>query len=70
MNVGEVNERLKNEQSSQDMSEDKGFTILMQEFELAIKEKKNEKATGVNGIPIELVKCMGEGKNEILSICM
>ena len=26
------------------------------------------KATGVDGIPIELVKCLGEGKKEILSL--
>ena len=53
-----------------DISEDeKGFPILMEEVELAIKEMKNEKATEVDGIPIELVKCLGEGKKEILSLC-
>ena len=53
-----------------DISEDeKGFPILMEEVELAIKEIKNGKATGVDGIPIELVKCLGEGKKEILSLC-
>ena len=30
---------------------------------------KNGKATGVDGIPIELVKCLGEGKKEIMSLC-
>ena len=53
-----------------DISEDgKGFPILMVEVELAIKEIKNRKATGVDGIPIALFKCMGEGKKEILSLC-
>ena len=53
-----------------DMSEDeKGFPILMEEVELATKEMKNGKATGVEGIPIELVKCLREGKKEILSLC-
>ena len=36
----------------------------MEEVELAIKEMKNGKATGVDGIPNELVKCLGEGKKE------
>ena len=40
----------------------------MEEVELAIKEMKNGKAT-VHGIPIELVKCLGEEKKEILSLC-
>ena len=42
----------------------------MEEVELAIKEMKNGKATGVYGIPIELVKYLGEGKKEILSLCI
>ena len=41
----------------------------MEEVELTIKEMKNGKAIGVDGIPIELVKCLGEGKKEILSLC-
>ena len=41
----------------------------MEEVELAIKEMKNGKATGVDGIPIELIKCFDEGKKEILSLC-
>ena len=40
----------------------------MEEVVLAIKEMKNGKATEVDGIPIELVKCLGEGKKEILSL--
>ena len=35
---------------------------LMEEVEITIKEMKNGKATGVDGIPIELVKCLGEEK--------
>ena len=46
----------------------KGFPILMEEVKLAIKEMKNWKETGVDGIPIEFVKCLGEGKKEILSL--
>ena len=41
----------------------------MEEVELAIKEIKNGKATGVDRILIEMVKCVGEGNKEILSIC-
>ena len=53
-----------------DISEDdNGFRILMEEVELAIKEMKNGKATGVHGIPIELIKCLGQGKKDILSLC-
>ena len=53
-----------------DISKDEeGFPILMQEVELAIKEMKNGKTTGVDGILIELVKCLGKGKQEILSLC-
>ena len=26
-------------------------------------------ATGVDGIPVDFVKCLGEGKKEILSLC-
>ena len=53
-----------------DISEDqKGFPILMDEVELAIKEMKNGEATRVHGIPIDLVKCLGEGKKEFLSLC-
>ncbi|KAJ4434176.1 hypothetical protein ANN_22724, partial [Periplaneta americana] len=39
------------------------------EVELLLKEMKNGKATGVDGIPIELVKCLGEDKKQILSLC-
>ena len=53
-----------------DISEDeKGFPILLGEVDLAIKETKNVKATGVNGIPIKMFKCLDEGKKEILSVC-
>ena len=41
----------------------------MEEVEPAIKEMKNGKATGLDGIPIKFVKCLGEGKKEILSLC-
>ena len=41
----------------------------MEEVEIAIKEMKNGKATGLNGIPIELVKYLDEGNKKILSLC-
>ena len=41
----------------------------MEEVELAIKEVKNGKATGVDGIPIKLIKCLSKGKKEILFLC-
>ena len=48
-------------ESETDISEDeKGFPILMEEVELAINEMKNGKATAVDGISFELVKCLGE----------
>ncbi|KAJ4434539.1 hypothetical protein ANN_23101 [Periplaneta americana] len=52
------------------VSEDeKGFSVLREEVELVLKEMKNGKATGVHGIPIELVNCLGEDKKEIVSLC-
>ena len=39
----------------------KGFSILKEEAVLAIREMKNGKATGVDGIQTELVKCSTEG---------
>ena len=41
----------------------------MEQVELVIKEMKTGKPTGVYGIPTELIKCLGEGKKEILSLC-
>ncbi|KAJ4438553.1 hypothetical protein ANN_14500 [Periplaneta americana] len=49
--------------------DEKGFSILSEKVELALKEMKNLKVTGVDGIPIELVKSFGENKNQILSLC-
>ena len=57
-------------ENESDISEDeKGIPILMEEVELSIKKMKNGKATGVDGFAIELIKCLGEGKKEILSLC-
>ena len=53
-----------------DISEDeRGFPILMEEVELAIKEMKNGKETRVDRFPIEMVKSLRGGKKEILSLC-
>ena len=54
-----------------DISEDElGYPIITEETELVIKEMKNGKATGVDGIPFDLVKCFfGEGMKEILTLC-
>ncbi|KAJ4433436.1 hypothetical protein ANN_15734 [Periplaneta americana] len=46
--------------------DEKGFSIITEEVELALKEMKNGKATGVDEIPIELMKCLGEEKKQIL----
>ncbi|KAJ4432498.1 hypothetical protein ANN_21118 [Periplaneta americana] len=46
----------------------KGFSILREEIELELGKMKNGKATGVDGIPIELVKYLNEDKKEILSL--
>lgn len=48
--------------------DEKGFSIL-REVVLALRKMKNGKATGVDGIPTELVKCFGEDTKEILSLC-
>ena len=42
---------------------------LLRTRELAIKEMKNGKGTGVDGITIALLNCWDEGKKEILSLC-
>ena len=53
-------------ENAADVSEDKNKSILKEEIELALKEIKNGKAIGFDGIPIELVNCLSEGKKETL----
>ncbi|KAJ4440254.1 hypothetical protein ANN_08393 [Periplaneta americana] len=48
--------------------DEKGFSNLSEEVELALRDMKNGKAIGVDGIPTELVKCIGKDKKEILSL--
>ncbi|KAJ4443363.1 hypothetical protein ANN_05031 [Periplaneta americana] len=49
--------------------DEEGYAVLREEVELVLREVENGKATGVDGIPIELVKCLTEDKKEILSLC-
>ena len=47
-----------------------GPTILFSEFETALKELKDKKAEGPDGIPGELLKSLGsKGKRELFAIC-
>ena len=48
----------------------KGPSVLYSEFEKALEELKNKKATGSDGIPAELLKALGSsGKRELFEIC-
>jgi len=50
--------------------DDKGPSVLYSEFEKALEELKNKKATGPDGIPAELLKALGSaGKRELFEIC-
>jgi len=49
--------------------DDKGPSVLYYEFEKALEELKNKKATGLDGIPAELLKALGSaGKRELFEI--
>ena len=59
-----------NVENEDDVPDDeKGYYILNEEFEQALKEMRNGKATGTDEIPVELIKCLGDGKREILHLC-
>ena len=48
----------------------KGPTILMSEVEWAIKNLRNKKAQGIDEIPAEMIKALGEnGRKEIWHLC-
>jgi len=48
----------------------KGPSVLYSEFEKALEELKNKKATEPNGIPAKLLKALGSaGKRELFEIC-
>ena len=58
------------EQECEVNEEDLGPKILKEEVRLAMKEMKNGKAVGIDEIPIELLRCMGEeGLEEIVKLC-
>ncbi|KAJ4436324.1 hypothetical protein ANN_18955 [Periplaneta americana] len=46
---------------------EKEFPVLSKEVELALREMMNGKATGIDGIPIELIKCLSENRKEFIS---
>ena len=49
----EIDQLISDIENETDISEDEeGFPILMEEVELAIKQMKNGKATGMDGIPL------------------
>ena len=49
--------------------DDKGPSFLYSEFEKALEELKNKKASGPDGIPAELLKALGSaGKRELFEI--
>ena len=48
-----------------------GPDILFDEFEKTLSELKNGKATGIDGIPAEILKALGlTGKHELFEICL
>ncbi|CAF4625901.1 unnamed protein product, partial [Didymodactylos carnosus] len=51
-------------------SDEKGPEVLEAEIEAAIGELKSGKAEGVDGIPAELLKALGErGRKEPVGLC-
>ncbi|KAJ4432746.1 hypothetical protein ANN_21384 [Periplaneta americana] len=53
--LGWLSDDLAMDDEETESKDEKGFSILSEEFELALKEMKNGKVTGVDGIPTELV---------------
>ena len=50
--------------------DDKGLSVFTSEFEKALEELKNKKATRPDGIPAELIMASGSaGKRELFEIC-
>ncbi|XP_023225444.1 uncharacterized protein LOC111626342 [Centruroides sculpturatus] len=61
---------LKLEKSSQIANDERGPIIMKDEVGLAIKELKNKKSEGVDGIPAEFLKGLGkEGIEKITDLC-
>jgi hypothetical protein len=50
--------------------DDKGPDLIIEEIELAINDLKNGKSEGIDEIPAELLKVLGEkGKRELFKLC-
>jgi len=50
--------------------DDTGPCILEEEVATAIKELNNNKAEGIDEIPAELLKCMGNTAVKVFTICV
>ena len=57
-------EQIKIENESEVSEEGKGGNVLLTEIKAALKDMKNGKAAGIDGIPVELIKCLEEDTEE------
>lgn len=58
------------EEETRVAEEDKGCYILEVEVEKALREMKNHKASGIDGLPVELLKSLGSsGVKELTYLC-
>ena len=54
------------EEENEVRSEAQGPSVLESEIRMAIKEMKNKKSTGIDNIPAEMIKSLGEKATEEL----